>query len=266
MPGKPRSKPVTDAQILESYNTIRSAYKVAKVLGIGDTTVYRTLVKHNVSRSGLDDYRKSITKFQGQEQQIRDWYDAGDTLDQIRHKLGEAASDFSIKHAIRRAGGSFRVNLAPTIKDGELDQIRKLHDGGMGQIGISLALNRSQSFVSRAMRRNGIFSHKPTGETHGNWKGGRLVTTNGYVQVIINDDDPMAAMRNNSGYVMEHRLVKARELGRLLGPTETVHHIDGNKSNNSPENLQLRHGNHGRNVVPCCMDCGSRNIGTAVLD
>lgn len=37
----------------------------------------------------------------------------------------------------------------------------------------------------------------------------------------------------------EHRLVIEKHLGRYLSTNEVVHHIDGNKSNNSLENLQL---------------------------
>jgi len=37
----------------------------------------------------------------------------------------------------------------------------------------------------------------------------------------------------------EHRIVAEQMLGRPLRPGEVVHHIDGNKRNNAPENLMV---------------------------
>ncbi len=39
--------------------------------------------------------------------------------------------------------------------------------------------------------------------------------------------------------MQEHRWVVEQAIGRKLSPIESVHHVDGNKLNNKPENLML---------------------------
>lgn len=67
---------------------------------------------------------------------------------------------------------------------------------------------------------------------------------------------------NSKGKLFEHRLVMSQILGRPLEPYETVHHINGDRTDNRPENLQLRSSKHGKGVIHTCLDCGSHNIST----
>lgn len=67
------------------------------------------------------------------------------------------------------------------------------------------------------------------------WKGGRIIDFDGYVLLLL-PDHPDA---NSQGYIREHRLVMEGLICRRLLRREVVHHKDGNKQNNSPENLLL---------------------------
>ena len=66
------------------------------------------------------------------------------------------------------------------------------------------------------------------------WKGGKT-TSRGHV-LVLRKDHPFA---NATGYVQEHRLVMEGILGRCLTRGEQVHHLNGIKDDNRPENLAV---------------------------
>jgi hypothetical protein len=65
--------------------------------------------------------------------------------------------------------------------------------------------------------------------------GGKYISSDGYV--LVYSPNYPNAMKN--GCIQEHRLVMENKIGRYLLPNETVHHINGIKDDNRPENLKL---------------------------
>lgn len=65
------------------------------------------------------------------------------------------------------------------------------------------------------------------------WKGG-IIIERGYI-LEYSPTHPF----NVKGYIRQHRLVMEKYIGRYLEPMEDVHHINGVKTDNRIENLQL---------------------------
>lgn len=74
------------------------------------------------------------------------------------------------------------------------------------------------------------------------WKGGvtYFKKHGNYAGVVyVRSPYEYLPMARKDGYIMEHRLVMAKHIGRLLKREEIVHHIDHNPSNNEISNLML---------------------------
>jgi hypothetical protein len=69
-----------------------------------------------------------------------------------------------------------------------------------------------------------------------NWKGGRTVSKQQRYVLRLAPGHPRA---KRTPYVLEHLLVMESKLGRYLEPHERVHHMNGDRTDNRPENLEL---------------------------
>ena len=87
-----------------------------------------------------------------------------------------------------------------------------------------------ECFYDHSRKNNNFFGKNENGQGPGTF-----VDSDGYVF----EYDP-----TRHKFVRQHRLVMERMLGRSLEPGESVHHKNGKRGENGPENLELVIGNH----------------------
>jgi hypothetical protein len=126
---------------------------------------------------------------------------------------------------MRQWNESRRVFLDP-------DKVASLFAEGRTTKEISDTFGCSTTPVAKVLKQLGLrrpANRRPGmgyGPANSAWKGGRRIRRDGYV-----------VLWTPNGERLEHQCVMEQCLGRALLPTEIVHHLDGNKQNNSIENL-----------------------------
>ena len=122
------------------------------------------------------------------------------------------------------------------------------------QAGINLRQGKTKScgcsLKGRQLNRLGRYSK----EAHHAWKGGRSPDKKGYIKLstsMVRELYPDAVMpyiiqkRSRQKPMYEHRAAMSHYLKRALHEDETIHHKNGDRSDNRIENLELRAGKHG---------------------
>jgi len=74
-----------------------------------------------------------------------------------------------------------------------------------------------------------------TGKNNPKWNKGKRIHTSGYIML----NTKYYPHNTKTKYIFEHRYLVEKFLGYKLTKKQTIHHIDGNKSNNALKNLYV---------------------------
>ncbi len=182
------------------------------------------VIKYSPKKGGyIMVYTKN--KFQISKECLAEAYNQLGSAQKVADKFGVS------KKLILNHMKELNIKRADTNKNKGKKQAKRIQFfSGQGLNGVEIAkkLKITPSTVYRIAARHNV-------KIVDNFHKGFSVSANGYKLIKV-DDHPFA---DSKGYVREHRLVMEGFLDRFLEPEECVHHIDGDKLNNSIENLEL---------------------------
>lgn len=291
-----------EREIVELYKSGKSGSVISKELGVSTGPVYRVLKEKGLTRSAKTDSEKinvAVNKYLELDSVPKAAKDAGvaesvlyrelssrgiertssgvklklsdDDISTIINRYMDGESASNISNDFKTTGQTIikvlkenNVEIRPAgnipARHDE-DTVVELYKTGMSQEAVGDAVGLNQSVVSRIIRKNNVAKPRKSFLK----KNGIIKTSAGYLYEKYDDVD-FEEMKTNAGYIAQHRLVMAKSLGRPLQSYETVHHINGDKTDNRLENLQLRTGRHGKGVNMKCLDCGGRRVEAVSLD
>ncbi len=138
--------------------------------------------------------------------------------------------------------------MPPKFKEGEItkwskwDRERKIKTNNR--------CSKCGSLIHWRRTKTGLCNHCATtmasAEKSSNWQGGRKVNTGGYIQIYHPSPHHRRVKQGHSYYVLEHILVWEKVHSKSLPEGYVIHHLNGVKTDNRPENLvAIPSNNHG---------------------
>jgi hypothetical protein len=99
----------------------------------------------------------------------------------------------------------------------------------------TVAKNLCAAHYNRVKKHGDPLADRPLRRMYRDSRDARYTAKSGYVYLYI----PGHRMATTIGYVAEHRLVASEMIGRPLESNESVHHINGIRDDNRPDNLEI---------------------------
>lgn len=141
-------------------------------------------------------------------------------------------------------GGSFFLEVImkkPWVSEQNKRRVGKLHPLFGKERTESTKSKISEKKKGAPLTQKAIEGHERgavtrSGYNHYGWNGGKFIEKDGY-RKILKPEHPNA--QKTTGYILEHRYVVEKYLGRLLYNWEDVHHINSIRTDNRIRNLMV---------------------------
>lgn len=192
--------------------------------------------------------------------ELQRMYDEAGTLSNLAERLGVAQQTAKARlirwgipiRDMRGTANTRRAAGAPGVTPEACADWQRQYDEAGSVRELARRIGKSSETTGYHLRKHGVkvnragFKSPRTveiakGAAHHNWKGGTTMHPDGYILELA-PEHPAAATQK--GYVLQHRLVMEKQLGRYLTPNELVHHKNEDKTDNRPENLELMSRSH----------------------
>lgn len=230
-------------------NELYSTMEVAKTLGVNRLTVCKRLQLMGVSIRNQNEAHKAVYR------RGRPPINLKATDDQLRHLfVDEKLSPKAIAETLGYCGpGNVRARLqklnllqplGKKVSEADWMKVVEMYETGCSCEEIAAKFGVSHGWISRYLKtlgkiRTPLESKTMRGTTllgdkNPRWRGGRVQTPDGYIQ-IKKYDDPRGKKRNN--YVLEHIIVWEEYHKKKLPKGYVIHHLNGIKNDNRPQNL-----------------------------
>lgn len=208
-----------EVEVVEKlYKQTGKIKEVCSILGTSTLTLCRFMDENGIKRKKPFD-PKSVSK----EQLLED-YRQLNNLSKIATKYG--ISKNTVRRMFYEKGISVNLKLSPKRF---VNLIRYLTDKGLNSFEIAEQLGISPGHLNEIAKDHGVKLIR-------RYHKGFITTHNGYRKTKdVSSDDA-----DSKGYVYEHRAVLAKALNIDAIPKDyVVHHINGDKTDNSPDNLEM---------------------------
>ena len=258
-------KPLLNKElIVKLYYELKNAPLVAQTLCCSSSSVYRLLIENNTSANSLNKKRPFVKKFSDNEEN-----------DIVNHHLSGKLTLKCIASLYDCSEGCIRKILErkeiPPHRQGRqyvgfnkedtLSILKYWNDKlSVGEIAkkMKCSSKKIKNFFCHI-----LIKYEPrylSGRRHPKFILGIITNSNGVKKIKLNYDDPCYSLMDKSGYAPLSRVVASKKSGHVLRKDQTVHHINGERSDDNSENLQVRNGQHGSGIIYICENCKSSDI------